>query len=93
MKSEEESSEDLIEIKQKLENSMGTEEFQQRINQARSKVSGSISESGSIADRRSLNGSLRRYYHVEFFYLSFYILKFLKIRLDLTSLPIYLFSN
>lgn len=60
VKPEEESSEDLIEIKQKLENSMGTEELQQRINQARTRVSGSISESGSIADRRSLNGSLHR---------------------------------
>ena len=61
MKSEEENSEDLIEIKQRLESTIGSEELHQRINQARTRVSGSLSESGSIAERRSLNGSLHRY--------------------------------
>ncbi|XP_016840841.1 multidrug resistance-associated protein 1 isoform X10 [Nasonia vitripennis] len=60
LQTEEENTDDLIEIKQRLENTIGTEELQQRINQARTKVSGSISESGSIGDRKSLNGSLRR---------------------------------
>ncbi|XP_016840838.1 multidrug resistance-associated protein 1 isoform X5 [Nasonia vitripennis] len=60
VQTEEENTDDLIEIKQRLENTIGTEELQQRINQARTKVSGSISESGSIGDRKSLNGSLRR---------------------------------
>ena len=60
MKPEEESTEDLMEIKQKLESTIGSEELQQRITQARTRVSGSISESGSIADRKSLNGSLHR---------------------------------
>ncbi|KAL7286834.1 hypothetical protein TKK_0018975 [Trichogramma kaykai] len=60
VKSEEEDTEDLLEIKQKLETTIGSEELQQRINQARSRTSVSVSESGSIADRRSLNGSLHR---------------------------------
>jgi hypothetical protein len=60
VKSEEENTEDLLEIKQRLESTIGSEELQQRINQAKARVSGSTSESGSIADRRSLNGSLHR---------------------------------
>ncbi|XP_014222082.1 multidrug resistance-associated protein 1 isoform X9 [Trichogramma pretiosum] len=60
VKSEEEDTEDLLEIKQKLETTIGSEELQQRINQARSRTSVSVSESGSLADRRSLNGSLHR---------------------------------
>lgn len=60
VKPEEEETEDLAEIKQRLESTIGSEELQQRINQARTKVSGSMSESGSIGDRRSLNGSLHR---------------------------------
>ncbi|XP_014222077.1 multidrug resistance-associated protein 1 isoform X2 [Trichogramma pretiosum] len=60
LKSEEEDTEDLLEIKQKLETTIGSEELQQRINQARSRTSVSVSESGSLADRRSLNGSLHR---------------------------------
>ncbi|XP_058792373.1 multidrug resistance-associated protein 1 isoform X4 [Phymastichus coffea] len=60
VKSEEEETEDLAEIKQRLESTIGSEELQQRISQARTKLSGSISESGSIGDRKSLNGSLHR---------------------------------
>lgn len=60
VQTEEENPDELIEIKQRLENAIGSEELQQRINQARTRVSGSISESGSIADRKSLNGSLHR---------------------------------
>ncbi|XP_014219235.1 multidrug resistance-associated protein 1 isoform X2 [Copidosoma floridanum] len=60
LKPDEESSEDLMEIKQKLENTIGSEELQQKISQARTRASVSISDSTSIADKKSLNGSLHR---------------------------------
>lgn len=53
-------SEDLREIKQQLESTMGADELQQKLTRARSGKSESLSESGSITDRRSLNGSLKR---------------------------------
>lgn len=52
---------DLREIKQQLESTIGADELQQKLTQARSRKSESLSESGSIADRKSLNGSLKRY--------------------------------
>ncbi|KAJ8673709.1 hypothetical protein QAD02_004971 [Eretmocerus hayati] len=65
VKADEGSAEDLVEIKQSLENTIGSEELHQRISQSRSRVSGSISESGSIAERRSLNGSLHRQHSID----------------------------
>ncbi|XP_014486459.1 PREDICTED: multidrug resistance-associated protein 1 isoform X2 [Dinoponera quadriceps] len=56
---------DLREIKQQLESTMGADELQQKLTQARSRKSESLSESGSITDRRSLNGSLKRQYSTE----------------------------
>ncbi|XP_067207174.1 multidrug resistance-associated protein 1 isoform X3 [Linepithema humile] len=54
---------DLREIKQQLESTMGADELQQKLTRAR--VSESLSESGSITDRKSLNGSLTRQYSTE----------------------------
>lgn len=51
---------DLHEIKQQLESKMGAQELQEKLTRARSRISESQSESGSITDRRSLNGSLKR---------------------------------
>ncbi|XP_032672071.1 multidrug resistance-associated protein 1 isoform X3 [Odontomachus brunneus] len=56
---------DLREIKQQLESTMGADELQQKLTLARSRKSESLSESGSITDRRSLNGSLKRQYSTE----------------------------
>ncbi|XP_043683569.1 multidrug resistance-associated protein 1 isoform X3 [Vespula pensylvanica] len=56
---------DLHEIKQQLESKMGTQEIQEKLTRARSRISESQSESGSITDRRSLNGSLKRQYSTE----------------------------
>ncbi|XP_047368141.1 multidrug resistance-associated protein 1 isoform X1 [Vespa velutina] len=56
---------DLHEIKQQLESKMGTQELQEKLTRARSRISESQSESGSITDRRSLNGSLKRQYSTE----------------------------
>ncbi|XP_019701146.1 multidrug resistance-associated protein 1 isoform X1 [Harpegnathos saltator] len=56
---------DLREIKQQLESTMGADELQQKLTRARSRKSESLSESGSITDRRSLNGSLKRQYSTE----------------------------
>lgn len=52
---------DLREIKQQLESTMGADELQQKLTQVRSRISESLSESGSVTDRKSLNGSLTRY--------------------------------
>ncbi|XP_076672367.1 multidrug-Resistance like Protein 1 isoform X1 [Andrena cerasifolii] len=49
---------DLQEIKQQLETTIGSSELQQKLTKARSRES--QSESGSIVDRKSLSGSLRR---------------------------------
>ena len=52
---------DLDEIKQQLESTMGAEELQQRLIRARSRVSESQSETGSLtAEKRSRSGSLNR---------------------------------
>ena len=68
-----------MEIKQKLESTIGSEELQQRISQARSRTSGSISESGSVADRRSLNGSLHRYFIIILITLLSFLKNYLKV--------------
>lgn len=52
---------DLREIKQQLESTMGADELQQKLTRVRSRISESLSESGSVTDRKSLNGSLTRY--------------------------------
>lgn len=52
---------DLREIKQQLESTMGADELQQKLTRALSRKSESLSESGSLTDRKSLNGSLKRY--------------------------------
>jgi len=52
---------DLREIKQQLESTIGTDELQQKLTRVRSRISESLSESGSVTDRKSLNGSLTRY--------------------------------
>ncbi|XP_076174831.1 multidrug-Resistance like Protein 1 isoform X2 [Ptiloglossa arizonensis] len=56
---------DLHEIKQQLESTIGSTELQQKLMRGKSKVSDSHSESGSIADRKSLNGSLKRQYSTD----------------------------
>ncbi|KMQ91536.1 multidrug-resistance like protein isoform e [Lasius niger] len=59
---------DLREIKQQLESTMGADELQQKLIRARSRISESLSESGSMTDRidrKSLNGSLTRQYSTE----------------------------
>ncbi|XP_072760188.1 multidrug resistance-associated protein 1 isoform X7 [Anoplolepis gracilipes] len=59
---------DLREIKQQLESTMGADELQQKLTRVRSRISESLSESGSITDRtdrKSLNGSLTRQYSTE----------------------------
>ncbi|XP_043784901.1 multidrug resistance-associated protein 1 [Apis laboriosa] len=57
-----ESEADLHEIKQHLESTIGSNELQQKLTRGKSRMSESQSESGSIADRKSLNGSLKRQY-------------------------------
>jgi len=52
---------DLREIKQQLESTIGADELQQKLTRVRSRISESLSESGSVTDRKSLNGSLKRY--------------------------------
>ncbi|XP_011636992.1 multidrug resistance-associated protein 1 isoform X1 [Pogonomyrmex barbatus] len=56
---------DLREIKQQLESTMGVDELQQKLTRVRSRISESLSESGSVAERKSLNGSLTRQYSTE----------------------------
>ncbi|KAG7197437.1 hypothetical protein KM043_013293 [Ampulex compressa] len=56
---------DLHEIKQQLESTIGADELQQKLTRGRSRISESQSESGSIIDKRSLNGSLKRQYSTE----------------------------
>jgi ATP-binding cassette subfamily C (CFTR/MRP) protein 1 len=56
---------DLREIKQQLESTIGADELQQKLTRARFRKSESLSESGSITDRKSLNGSLKRQYSTE----------------------------
>jgi predicted nuclease with TOPRIM domain len=52
---------DLDEIKQQLENTIGTEELQQKLIRARSRVSESQSDMGSLSgEKRSLSESLNR---------------------------------
>ncbi|XP_043579583.1 multidrug resistance-associated protein 1 isoform X3 [Bombus pyrosoma] len=53
---------DLHEIKQHLESTIGSNELQQKLTRGRSRMSESQSESGSMVDKRSLNGSLKRQY-------------------------------
>ncbi|XP_020285956.1 multidrug resistance-associated protein 1 isoform X1 [Pseudomyrmex gracilis] len=54
---------DLREIKQQLESTIGADELQQKLTRAWSRIS--ESESGSMVDRKSLNGSLKRQYSTE----------------------------
>ncbi|XP_078036751.1 multidrug-Resistance like Protein 1 isoform X5 [Augochlora pura] len=54
------SEEDLNEIKQQLETTIGSNELQQKLTRARSRTSESQSESGSITEKRSLRGSLKK---------------------------------
>ncbi|XP_021917145.1 multidrug resistance-associated protein 1 isoform X2 [Zootermopsis nevadensis] len=57
---------DLDEIKQQLENTIGTEELQQKLNHARSRASESQSDSASLSgEKQSLTGSLNRQHSVE----------------------------
>ncbi|XP_076628337.1 multidrug-Resistance like Protein 1 isoform X1 [Colletes latitarsis] len=56
---------DLNEIKQQLESTIGSSELQQKLAKGKSRVSESHSESGSIPDRKSLNGSLKRQYSTD----------------------------
>ncbi|XP_053980762.1 multidrug resistance-associated protein 1 isoform X1 [Hylaeus volcanicus] len=56
---------DLNEIKQQLESTIGSNELQQKLARGKSRVSESHSESGSIPDRKSLNGSLKRQYSTD----------------------------
>ncbi|XP_076389766.1 multidrug-Resistance like Protein 1 isoform X2 [Megachile rotundata] len=56
---------DLQEIKQQLESTIGSSELHQKLTRAKSRMSESQSESGSIVDRRSLNGSLKRQYSTD----------------------------
>ncbi|XP_015175304.1 PREDICTED: multidrug resistance-associated protein 1 isoform X1 [Polistes dominula] len=56
---------DLHEIKQQLESKIVTQELQDKLTRTISRISESQSESGSITDRRSLNGSLKRQYSTE----------------------------
>ncbi|XP_015591556.1 multidrug resistance-associated protein 1 isoform X6 [Cephus cinctus] len=56
---------ELDEIKQQLESTIGADELQQKLSRARSRISESHSESGSINEKRSLNGSLRRKYSTD----------------------------
>lgn len=57
---DDESEADLHEIKQQLESTIGSNELQQKLTRGTSRMSESQSESGSIVDRKSLNGSLKR---------------------------------
>ncbi|EFN62768.1 Multidrug resistance-associated protein 1 [Camponotus floridanus] len=62
------SEEDLHEIKQQLESTIGADELQHKLTRVRSRMSESLSESGSMTDktdRKSLNGSLKRQYSTE----------------------------
>ncbi|XP_044597665.1 multidrug resistance-associated protein 1 isoform X5 [Cotesia glomerata] len=59
VKPEDEAVPELTEIKQQLESTIGSEELQQKLTKARSRLSMTHSESGSI-DQKSLNGSLHR---------------------------------
>ncbi|XP_011882151.1 PREDICTED: multidrug resistance-associated protein 1 isoform X4 [Vollenhovia emeryi] len=56
---------DLREIKQQLESTMGADELQQKLTQVRTRISESLSESGSVTDKKSLNGSLKRQYSTD----------------------------
>ncbi|OAD61579.1 Multidrug resistance-associated protein 1 [Eufriesea mexicana] len=56
---DDESEADLHEIKQQLESTIGSNELQQKLTRGTSRMSESQSESGSIVDRKSLNGSLK----------------------------------
>ncbi|XP_017881737.1 multidrug resistance-associated protein 1 isoform X2 [Ceratina calcarata] len=62
---QEEAEADLQEIKQQLESTIGPAELQQKLARGKSRTSESQSESGSIADRRSVNGSLKRQYSTD----------------------------
>ncbi|KOC70044.1 Multidrug resistance-associated protein 1 [Habropoda laboriosa] len=65
VQADDESEADLHEIKQQLESTMGSSELQQKLTRGKSRVSESQSESGSIAEKRSLNGSLKRQYSTD----------------------------
>ncbi|XP_068990929.1 multidrug resistance-associated protein 1 isoform X6 [Neodiprion pinetum] len=56
---------DLDELKQQLESTIGTDDLQQKLSRARSRVSESHSDSGSVNEKRSLNGSLKRQYSID----------------------------
>ncbi|XP_046739583.1 multidrug resistance-associated protein 1 isoform X11 [Diprion similis] len=56
---------DLDEIKQQLESTIGTDDLQQKLSRARSRVSESHSDSGSVNEKRSLNGSLKRQHSID----------------------------
>lgn len=62
----EDEAEDLDEIKNTLSESIGTEEIRQKLAaRQRSRVSESVSETGSTTDRPSMNGSLARQLSVD----------------------------
>lgn len=51
---------DLDEIKQHLESTIGSEELQQKLTRALSRISVNRSESESTSDQKSTTGSLKR---------------------------------
>lgn len=51
----------MNEIKQHLESTIGSEELQQKLTRALSRLSVSQSESGSVGDQKSITGSLKRF--------------------------------
>ncbi|XP_034949722.1 multidrug resistance-associated protein 1 isoform X2 [Chelonus insularis] len=65
VRSEDDEETDLTEIKQQLESTIGSEELQQKLTRARSRQSITHSESGSVADQKSINGSLHRQQSVD----------------------------
>ncbi|XP_066599372.1 multidrug resistance-associated protein 1 isoform X2 [Prorops nasuta] len=62
---DEDSDGDLTEIKQQLESTIGADELQQKLTRGRSRISESQSDSGSTADKKSINGSLKRQYSTD----------------------------
>ncbi|CAL7934381.1 unnamed protein product [Xylocopa violacea] len=65
LQADDESEADLQEIKQQLESTIGSSELQEKLARSKSRTSESQSESGSIVDRKSINGSLKRQYSTD----------------------------
>ncbi|XP_076766694.1 multidrug-Resistance like Protein 1 isoform X1 [Xylocopa sonorina] len=65
VQADDESEADLQEIKQQLESTIGSNELQEKLARSKSRTSESQSESGSIVDRKSINGSLKRQYSTD----------------------------